>query len=124
MTMTSFAPTSRDAILPSGETFDFVNPGISRVVGRTRGVLVPEFCRNGRLERVSAMHALQSKSELTDILGLLGAVVAGVSFMATLADVVLFLGGGLGWLSLLPCEPFVKVRSRVFLKFATETFSS
>ena len=37
------------AIFPSGETFDLVNPGMSRVVGRERGVKVPEFCLRGGL---------------------------------------------------------------------------
>ena len=36
--MTSLEPTSRWAILPSGETFDLVRPGMSSVVGRRRGV--------------------------------------------------------------------------------------
>jgi hypothetical protein len=45
--MTSLDPTSRWAILPSGETLDFVKPGISRVVGRIRGVELPEFCLLG-----------------------------------------------------------------------------
>ena len=34
MTMTSFDPTSLWAILPSGDTFDLVKPGMSSVVGR------------------------------------------------------------------------------------------
>jgi hypothetical protein len=51
MTMTSFAPTSRWAILPSGETFDLVRPGISRVVARfLAGVEVPETELRGLLE--------------------------------------------------------------------------
>lgn len=83
MTMTNLAPTSLEAILPSGETFDFVRPGMSRVVGRTRGVFVPEFCLMGRLrEEVSERQSLHSSLDPTDSLGLLGAVVAGVSFMA------------------------------------------
>ena len=51
MITTNLAPTSREAILPSGETFDLVPPGIFNVVagGRTRGVVVPEFCRIGIL---------------------------------------------------------------------------
>lgn len=51
MTMTSFAATSRSAILPSGETRERVIPGMLRVVawGRTRGVADPEFCRRGGL---------------------------------------------------------------------------
>jgi hypothetical protein len=36
--MTSFEPKSRSGILPSGETFDLVSPGMSRVVARTFGV--------------------------------------------------------------------------------------
>lgn len=34
MTMTSLEPTSRWAMRPSGETFDLVRPGMSRVVAR------------------------------------------------------------------------------------------
>lgn len=41
--MTSLEPTSRWAILPSGETLDLVRPGISSVVGRSRGVEVAEL---------------------------------------------------------------------------------
>ena len=94
MTMTNLAPTSLFAILPSGETFDFVRPGISRVVGRTRGVLEPEFCLIGRS------------------LGLLGAVPSGVSLRAPVlvaptADAVRFVGGGRkGWISGV-WEPFL-----------------
>lgn len=36
--MTSLDPTSRCAMRPSGETLDLVKPGMSRVVGRIRGV--------------------------------------------------------------------------------------
>ena len=50
MTITSFEPTSRCAILPSGDTLDLVRPGISRVVGFRRGVAEPEYCRFGGLE--------------------------------------------------------------------------
>ena len=48
---TSLAPTSRCAILPSGETLDLVIPGIFNVVagGRVRGVEWPEFCLTGGL---------------------------------------------------------------------------
>ncbi len=48
---TNLAPTSRSAILPSGETFDLVIPGILSVVagGLTLGVVVPEFCLIGGL---------------------------------------------------------------------------
>ena len=51
MMTTSLEATSRLAILPSGETFDLVIPGILRVVagGRVRGVDVPEFCLTGGL---------------------------------------------------------------------------
>lgn len=35
--MTNFEPTSRCAIRPSGDAFDLVRPGISRVVGLLRG---------------------------------------------------------------------------------------
>jgi len=63
--MTSFDPTSRWAMRPSGETLDLVKPGMSSVVGRVREAVVdPESCRRGT------------------ILGLFGAVVAGVSVMA------------------------------------------
>lgn len=58
MTMTSLEPTSRCAILPSGETLDLVRPGISSVVGRRRGVEVAELLRvrvlQGALEHISA----------------------------------------------------------------------
>ena len=82
--MTNFDPTSRCAILPSGETFDFVRPGMSKVVGRLReGVAVPEsLCRAG-LDRTST--GLEDKPRLlviTYIRGLFGAVVAGVSVKA------------------------------------------
>ena len=55
MTMTSFEPTSRWAILPSGDTLDRVRPGISKVVGlwREADVEVPESLRSGGLPRVS-----------------------------------------------------------------------
>ena len=51
MTTTSFAPTSRCEILPSGDTRDRVIPGMFSVVagGLTRGVVEPEFCRTGGL---------------------------------------------------------------------------
>ena len=50
MTMTSFDPTSRCEILPSGDTRDLVSPGISRVVGRVREAVVePESRRPGGL---------------------------------------------------------------------------
>lgn len=42
MTITSFEPMSRCAILPSGETLDLVSPGMSRVVGLIRGVEATE----------------------------------------------------------------------------------
>lgn len=53
--MTNFDPTSRWAILPSGDTLDLVSPGISKVVGRWRdaGVEVPESLRSGGLPSVS-----------------------------------------------------------------------
>lgn len=48
--MTSLDPTSRWAILPSGEALDFVRPGMSRVVGRIRaGVDEPELFRSEEL---------------------------------------------------------------------------
>ncbi len=43
MTMTSFEPTSRCDILPSGETLDLVKPGMSNVVGKGRLLLSPGF---------------------------------------------------------------------------------
>jgi len=48
---TSFAPTSLFGILPSGETLDWVMPGMFKVegCGRLRGVRSPEFCRIGCL---------------------------------------------------------------------------
>lgn len=42
MIMMSFAPTSRSEIRPSGETFDRVKPGMSRVVARILGVVEPD----------------------------------------------------------------------------------
>lgn len=41
--MMSFAPTSRSAIRPSGDTLDRVRPGMSRVVARILGVDIPEL---------------------------------------------------------------------------------
>lgn len=61
--MTSFAPISLDAILPSGEIRLLVKPGMSNVVAR--------------------------------ILGLLGAVVAGVSVKAMPALLLLLMAGAL-----------------------------
>ena len=49
MTITNFDPTSRWEIRPSGETLDLVRPGMSSVVGRLRGVEVPESRRRGVL---------------------------------------------------------------------------
>lgn len=45
ITTTNFAPTSRCAIFPSGDTRDRVMPGMFRVVagGLILGVAVPEF---------------------------------------------------------------------------------
>lgn len=56
--MTSFAPTSRCAIRPSGDTFDLVKPGMSRVVGRLRddGVCVPDSCGRAGLYALSATY--------------------------------------------------------------------
>ena len=42
MMMINFAPTSLSEIRPSGETFDRVKPGMSRVVARFLGVDEPE----------------------------------------------------------------------------------
>lgn len=65
--MTSLEPTSRWAILPSGETLDLVRPGMSSVVGRNRGVDVAELLRvrvlcvsatANREERVATGHIL------------------------------------------------------------------
>jgi hypothetical protein len=51
MITTNFAPTSRWAILPSGETRDLVIPGMFKVVagGLLLGVAEPEFCLTGGL---------------------------------------------------------------------------
>ena len=57
MTITSFDPTSRWAMRPSGETRDLVRPGISSVVGRLRELVVePESCRRGGLMSISASY--------------------------------------------------------------------
>lgn len=101
MTMTSFEPTSLEAIRPSGETLLFVKPGMSRVVGRTRGVLVPEFCRMGIGSfwlGVSEPALLGGAEVLPMRRGLLGAVVAGVSLFAMVAVMVLGTSGS---------EPFI-----------------
>ncbi len=81
MTITSFAATSRSAILPSGETSDRVIPGMLRVVacGRTRGVAEPEFCRIGGLQHPVLVTCQDegissSGARATDILGEVGAV--------------------------------------------------
>lgn len=83
--MTNFEPTSRWAILPSGETLDLVSPGISKVVGRWRdaGVEVPESLRLGGLPNVSYITGMKSKVWSSSyIMGLFGAVVNGVSVKA------------------------------------------
>lgn len=51
MMTTNFAPTSRCAILPSGDTRDLVIPGMFKVVagGLLLGVAEPEFCLIGGL---------------------------------------------------------------------------
>ena len=54
--MTNLDPISRCAILPSGDTLDLVRPGMSRVVGRVRGVEVPESCLRGGLVDVSCFN--------------------------------------------------------------------
>lgn len=87
MTMTSFAPTSLCAIRPSGETLLLVRPGMSRVVGRGRGVLTPDICRIGVLRnKLAADASCVGDGEVPYIRGLpgavLGAVVAGVSLAA------------------------------------------
>ncbi len=53
--MTNLDATSRLAILPSGDTFDLVIPGMFKVVagGRIRGVVDPDPCRIGGLNAVS-----------------------------------------------------------------------
>lgn len=82
MTMTSLDPTSRCAIRPSGETFDRVSPGISSVVGRLRdeGVDEPELsCSAGLDGELVIVLWSATLFLITHILGLLGAVVAGVS---------------------------------------------
>ena len=59
--MTSFDPTSRCEILPSGDTRDLVSPGISRVVGRVREAVVePESRRPGGLARRLVLRLLAS----------------------------------------------------------------
>ena len=81
ITITNFAPTSLLAILPSGETLLFVKPGISRVVGRIRGVELPE---PGARRGIPRLRPVESDAEerLPCKFGLLGAEVAGVSFNA------------------------------------------
>lgn len=83
MTITSFAATSRSAILPSGETRDRVIPGMLSVVawGRTRGVAEPEFCRMGGLQTEALVFVTGQDNRLpifrsrrTHILGDVGAV--------------------------------------------------
>lgn len=63
--MTSFEPTSRWAILPSGDTLDFVSPGMSKVVGRWRdaGVEAPESLRRGGLLTVRYTWVISSHIE-------------------------------------------------------------
>jgi len=63
--MTSFAPTSLCAIRPSGETLDFVRPGMSRVVARTFGVLEPEFVRGSLLRQLDTAQLKQRRPLLT-----------------------------------------------------------
>lgn len=66
----------------------FVKPGMSSVVGRTRGVEVPEFCLMGMGSLGGAsLPTLPGAEVLPVILGLLGAVVSGVSFKAMVAPV-------------------------------------
>lgn len=95
MMITSFAPTSRSAIRPSGDTRDRVMPGILSVVawGRIRGVTLPEFCRIGGLQdhcQLSSFNAVPRKrrnrqssfraGNVTHILGEPGAVDARLRF--------------------------------------------
>lgn len=63
--MTNLDPTSLCAIFPSGETLDLVSPGMSRVVGRERGVKLPESCLRGGLEKISRCRNVQSTDMLT-----------------------------------------------------------
>lgn len=99
MTMINFEPTSLCAIRPSGETRDFVSPGISRVVaGRCRaGVEEPDSLRRATM------------------IGLLGAVVegvvAGVSLRARPLPTVFF-------------APFRETDSIKFATLALVTLSS
>jgi hypothetical protein len=79
--MTSLEPTSRWAILPSGETLDFVRPGMSSVVGRNRGVLVPELLRVKLLNPLAGRAGACSVETYSR--GLEGCVGAGVSLKAT-----------------------------------------
>lgn len=84
MMMTNFEPTSRWAILPSGETFDFVRPGMSNVVGRERGVDVAErFLLKGGLQNGSITRVLgESFFDGTYMRGLPGTDDNGVSVRA------------------------------------------
>jgi len=80
MIMISFAPTSRSDIRPSGETFDLVKPGISRVVARILGVEIPDIPILPGLFIVSAgLGALFVKAYMW---GLPGADGVGVSVNA------------------------------------------
>ena len=80
--ITSFAPTSLCAILPSGDTLLFVKPGISSVVGRTRGVELPELIFIGAPMLMDIEVSDEVEEWLPLSLGLFGAVGAGVSFFA------------------------------------------
>lgn len=82
--MTSLEPTSRDAILPSGETLDLVRPGMSRVVGRMRGVEAALLFRVSALGRlVRSASADGASGTDPDPFGLPGCDGAGVSLNAT-----------------------------------------
>ena len=62
--MTNFEPTSRCDILPSGETFDLVRPGMSSVVGRLRdGAYEAESCRKGGLRYRSDVSKKQGETK-------------------------------------------------------------
>lgn len=87
MTITSLEPTSREAIRPSGDTLDFVSPGTSKVVGRGRGVMLPdawepELVRIGRL----TCQFGHRPARYAYMFGLFGAVVRGVSVRARDSD--------------------------------------
>jgi hypothetical protein len=133
MTMISFAPTSRPAILPSGDTFDLVSPGMSRVVARTlEGVRLPlrtVCCVRGWLGKVSLYYGLPSnynrnieycaagKDNVCDayICGLPGAldagVIAGVSVNAAPSAALMECCTGICLVVALPFEAAIRPKA-------------